>query len=317
MYRILAICLLAGAIVVAMSAPALAAVARKHGKQPSPCSGGAIFGPGSREPMPLSGAPDPAILSRFAVLRRAAGPADQLPPLNPFGSQLDFQLASYYPGYIRQLAQLPDAGRIFLLLGFRRSFLPPLKCVPPRLRKRVLEQRKLESQLAYCVGEIGVSHRPFVSTSCLSFADIETGGALAASALSTAPVVDLVPDGVATVRLSYRNGATIAGAVHENTLIFTPPQGPIKRAKRLLHGLERKLSREEGEYGNKAKRRRLEQMFIRALARTYDRLPPRQVQWLDSAGHVLRSFAPHQGASRLNVISIVSGAGAGNLIPIG
>src|SRR4029077_4755181 len=108
-------------------------------------------------------------------------------------------------GYIRQLALLPDASRLFLIPGFRRSSLPPLKCVPPRLRKRVLEQRKLKSQLAYCIGEIGVSRRPFASTVCLSFADIESGGALAASALSTAPVIDLVPDGVASVHLIYRN----------------------------------------------------------------------------------------------------------------
>lgn len=307
----------------ALPLPAPAAVAGKPGSKPSSCSGGAIFGPGSREaaPVVLSGAPDPAILSRFAVLRRAAGPADQLPPLNPLGSQLESQLTSYYPSYIRQLAQLPDASRVFLIPGFTRSFLPPLKCVPLRLRKRVLEQSKRESQPAYCIGEIGVSRRPFASTTCLSFADVETGGALAASAFSTTPVIDLVPDGVATVHLVYRDGAAIAAAVHENAFIFTPPQGPIERARRLLRRLGRQLGREEGEYArakpNKAKRRRREKLFIQTLARTYDRLPPKQVQWLDGGGHVLRSFTPQQDHNGLNIISISSGSTGDTAISIG
>jgi hypothetical protein len=264
-------------------------------------------------PVVLSGALDPAILSRFAVLRRDAVPADQLPPLNPLGSQLESQLASYYPGYIRQLPPLPDASRVFLIPGFTRSFLPPLKCVPRRLRKQVLEQHKLENRPAYCIGEIGVDRRPFARTTCLPFADIETGGALAVSASSTTPVIDLVPDGVATVRLIYRHGATIAAAAHENAFVFTPPQGPIKRARGLLRRLFRRLSREEREYANRAKRRRIEKLFIQALARTFDRLPPQQVQWLDGGGHVLRSFTPHQDRNSLNVISVVSG----NAVPIG
>src|SRR4029077_20705362 len=178
-----------------------------------------------------------------------------------------------------------------------------------------LEQRKLESQLAYCIGEIGVSRRPFASTVCLSFADIESGGALAASALSTAPVIDLVPDGVASVHLIYRNGATLAAAVHENAFIFTVPQGPIRRARRLLNRLGRKLGQPGGEYANKAKSRRREKMFIQLLKRTYDRLPPKQVQWFDGGGHVLRSFTPHLNDNGLSIISVSSGAAGATRSP--
>jgi hypothetical protein len=58
-------------------------------------------------------------------------------------------------------------------------------------------------------------------------------------------------------------------------------------------------------------------MFVQLLARTYDRLPPKQAQWLDGGGRVLRSFTPHQDDNGLNIVSVSSDAGGGNTISIG
>ena len=45
-------------------------------------------------------------------------------------------------------------------------------------------------------------------------------------------------------------------------------------------------------------------------------LPPKQVQWLDAGGHVLRSFTPHRDRNGFLVTigSIVSSTGA---VPVG
>jgi hypothetical protein len=119
MYRIVMACLLAGAIGSAIAVPAMA---KNGATKPPSCSNilGAIE-PGSEpEPVELSGSLEPAVVGKFAVLRRAAVPTDQLPPLNRVGSGLDSELSSYYPGYIRQLVRLANGRRSFLIPGFKR-----------------------------------------------------------------------------------------------------------------------------------------------------------------------------------------------------
>ena len=50
----------------------------------------------------------------------------------------------------------------------------------------------------------------------------------------------MAPDGVATVRLRYRNGDVITAPVAGNVFDFTPPQRPIKK----LEALRRRFGRE-------------------------------------------------------------------------
>jgi hypothetical protein len=297
-YRIAVVCLLAGVIGSALASPAMA---KKRTVTPAVCRSSSIAQELETEPVELAGAPEPEALSQFGVLRRAAGPADQLPPLNQLGLRLDFELASYYPGYIRQLVQLSNGRRYFLIPGLKRApNLPPAQCLPMRLRQ--LPQPKPEP--VYCIAGIGATVRRLASANCQTLGEIETGGDLADPYFSSSFQVDLVPDGVATVRLVYRGGIVITAPVSENAFSFTPPQGPIARERVALQHLERTFdsggkSKSKSKRLTKRQRERRAQAAIKLLTHALSLLPPKQVQWLDANGHVLRSFTPRRAHNSL------------------
>ncbi len=292
-YRIVTVCLLAAAIGALL---ATSAAAKKAAPRTSSCSGviRALEPQSEPEPLELAGPLEPAGLGRFGVLRRAAAPADQLPPLNRIGSSLDSELISYYPGYIRQLARLANGSRYFLIPGFKRApTLPPARCLPKQLR----HLRQPKPELVYCIAGIGPTVRPLGGVSCQTLAEIEAGAGLAEPYLSSSLQVDLVPDGVATVRLRYRGGTVIAAPVSENAFAFTPPPGLIERAEAAFKRLERAFEDERTHRHKrltKRQRRHAVGVVIKALDRVISQLPPTRVQWLDAAGHVLRSFKPHR-----------------------
>jgi hypothetical protein len=317
MSRITAVCLAVGAVVAVESAPGVAA--RKRAATSSSCNpsqtilGAESPGPEVGAPTALSGGMDPAILGRFAVLRRAAGPADQLPLLNPIDFQLDIELGSYYPAYIRQLAQLPDGSRVFLVPGFRRAAaVPAARCLPKQLRsqrKKLVEQQlKRATEPVYCVGEIGPRSRPLANAGCRPFADIETGAALAATRFSGFPVTDIVPDGVARVRLIYSDGNAVAAPVSENAYTFTPPRASVGRVKALLGRLMQGIHR---GHLTKRQRQRQEEALFKLILHALRRLSPTRVQWLDGGGNVLRSFTPRRASS--NNIVFVSGSSSSSI----
>jgi hypothetical protein len=319
MYRIVAACLVVG---VLASVLASAATAERRAAMPSVCRGG-IIRTVELEPKELPGTPEPAALSRFGVLRRAAGPEDQLPSLNRLGFPLGLELGSYYPGYIRQLLRLPNGVRYFLIPGIKRvPPLPPERCLPARLRH--LRQPKPET--VYCVASIGPNVRQLSSAGCHTLAEIETGGALVKPYFSSALQVDLVPDGVATVRLVYRGGAAITAPVSENAFTFTPPRTPVVRARAALKRLERAFEREleykhtSAHHNTKRQLQRRERVASKLLERVLSELPPKQIQWLDAGGHVLRSFTPHRNRNGIIVssvsvsVSVTHGTGA---VPVG
>ena len=321
-YRIAMVCLLAGAIGSVLASPAMA---KKRTETPAVCRGGSIAQELETEPMELAGAPEPAALSRFGVLRRAAGPADQLPPLNRIGSRLGFELASYYPAYIRQLVRLPNGGRYFVIPGLKRvPNLPPARCLPKRLRH--LPQPRPEP--VYCVAGIGAVRR-VAGANCQTLGEIETGGDLADPYFSSSFQVDLVPDGVATVRLVYRGGAAITAPVSENAFSFTPPRGPIARERVAFQRLERAFEsggkhKSKSKHLTKRQRQRRERAAIGLLTHTLSQLPPKQVQWLDANGHVLRSFTPRRDHNSLLITtgSIVGVSTGGSVsitsaVPVG
>jgi hypothetical protein len=315
MYRIVTMCLLAGAFASVLVS---AATAKQRTTTSPECRSSGIAEELELEPVELAGAPEPAALSRFGALRRPAGPADQLPPLNRIGSRLGLELASYYPAYIRQLVKVPNGSRYFLIPGLKRvPDLPPAQCLPKQLR----HLRQPQPEPVYCVAGVGSDVRQLPRFGCQTLAEIETGGDLAEPYYSSSFQVDLVPDGVTTVRLVYRGGTVITAPVSENAFMFTPPRPPIARARAALKRLERTF---ELEGGHKSKHRRLtkrqRQRRARAAIKLLDRvlgeLPPKQVQWLDAGGHVLRSFRPHRDRSGFLVITGGS-LSSSNAVPIG
>jgi hypothetical protein len=293
-HRRLGLCALLVAGSIAVSLPATAHASKKTqsvGKSRARSCSGGILG---FSPIPAieSGALDPEVASQYAVLRRPAGPEDQLPPINPLGEDLTFQLRSYFPGYIRQIAVDPDGDRYFLVVGFERGFaIPPARCLPRQLRRDraqlVAEQRARERRLIYCVEDIG-PHRPrYPELNCQPFAGDDTGENLISTAQSTSEVTELVPDGVTTVRLVYRSGAVITTAVSNNAFTFTPPQGPIKKAMRQLQRFLQTLRKRHARPSP-----RLLREFSKHAERAFDQLPPTRVEWLGANGELVRAFVP-------------------------
>ncbi len=317
LYRIVTMCLMVGVLASVLAA---AATAEQRATTPS-CRDSGIVHEFESEPKELPGAPEPAALGRFGVLRRAAVPADQLPPLNQLGPRLGFELNSYYSGYIRQLLELPNGVRYFLIPGIKRvPHLPPAQCLPARLRH--LRQPKPET--VYCVASIGSNVHQLSSAGCQTLAEIETGGDLADPYFSGSFQVDLVPDGVATVRLVYRGGAAITAPVSENAFTFTPPQTPIARARAALKRLERAFERElkykhkhTAAHPTKRQLQRRERVASKLLERVLSELPPKQVQWLDAGGNVLRSFTPHRNRNGFLVTIGSNTSSVTGSVPVG
>lgn len=284
------------AIAIVIAALPAAAAATKH-----PCSE-SLLGLGPQTPNAETAPLEASITAMFAFLRRPAGPEDALPPLNPFDQDVGFQLRAYFPGEIRQIARDPDGERYFEIPGFERGItLPPARCLPASLRQRrgqiVEEQHKREAQPVYCIDQLGPKRPTYPEARCSTFADVQTGASLIETAQSTTEVIELAPDGVATVRLHYRNGDVITAPVAGNVFDFTPPQRPVKK----LEALRRKFDREIQKRGVHG--RALEPLARRVqAART--RLVPQTVEWLAGDGQQVRVLHPSVGrGSRRLIIS--------------
>jgi hypothetical protein len=307
--------LVAGSIVAALPAAVHARIRHLH--RPSCVS----FEFRSTGPTAETGALDPTVTSMFAVLRRPVGVNDQLPPLNPLSEDLGYQLRSYFPASIRQIASDPEGERYFLIAGFERGFhIPPARCLPKQARRHraqlVAEQRKRESQPVYCIEDIG-PHRPqYGGASCQPFASIQTGGSLIATAQSTSDVIELVPDGVATVRLRYRSGTVITASVANNAFDFTPPQRPIKEAGARVRRLFQTFSRTHTHLDQS----RAERLLVKRLREAFSQLTPATVEWLGVSGQPIRSFQPRpDGAATVlgSVIGSSTGSGSAEAISTG
>lgn len=304
------------ALTAAFALLAHAPVAGARGASSPPgCAGGLAGAIDAEESVPALSTPvDPAATASFSVLRRPLGPQDALPPLNPLEEDVHGELAGYYPETIRQLLALPDGKRFFVIVGLPHVIsLPPARCLPPQLRKQrkaILEQQLVKArQPAYCVVTVGGPASPFLDKlfegdSCLPLQSVYEAAGIVSKAFSSSAVVDLVPDGVASVRLIYRDGISLTAAVSEDAYQYTPPPKLVERAKRLLIE-EVKGTR---KHPNKAQRRR-ERAHRRALKRAVAALAPTQVLWLDAAGQALRTIDPKGSPGAGGLLGFILGEG--------
>ncbi len=184
-------------------------------------------------PAELTSTLEAGVLSKFAVLRRAALPSDQIPALSPVGGEVDRELVSYYSGYVRQLEVLPNGSRYFVIPGFAKpKRVPPAACLPASQRRDrpalVEQEHKLAAQPVYCIVAIG---HESAGTECEPFAEIDQSPRVFAPHLSAAPTVELIPDGVASVRITYLTGASVLAAVDENEYSFAIPAAVQAKAR--------------------------------------------------------------------------------------
>lgn len=109
-------------------------------------------------------------------------------------------------------------------------------------------------------------------------------------------MVELAPDGVASVRISYATGMPIVVPTSENAYAFSPPSAAARRLERYIREAS---SRSPGRvrHMSKKRRRRLEEGFARQLRRLLDAIEPTKVEWLDGAGVVVHAATrPKEGS---------------------
>ncbi|HTA14074.1 MAG TPA: hypothetical protein VK781_04370, partial [Solirubrobacteraceae bacterium] len=108
-------------------------------------------------------------------------------------------------------------------------------------------------------------------------------------ALTEEPVVELVPDGVASVRIAYSETPEITVPVSENAFTFTPPL-PTPRVAAELKRLEPRIV---ATRLTAAQRRRVTLQWNK----TVDETEPTRIEWLDNADELIRTISPPTIAS--------------------
>jgi len=289
--------LIAGGVTIALarSGGATAPITRMANGSSS-CIPPAFSFSAPRPPLPkeLSTPLDATILSSFAIFRRSVLPSDELSGLKPGGDGLDrelsklYELSSYYPAYVRHLIRLPDGRRYFVIPAYGRSeAVVPAHCLAGGERERsalVEEQHRRLVEPVDCIIEVGGGENAS-PPGCEPFAAIDEGGRVfQADALTKELIVELVPDGVASVRIAYRETPAIVVPVSENAFSFTPPPLAPHVATELKR-LEPKLF---APHLTPAQRRRVTLKWNQTVNET----GPTKIEWLDSAGRLVRALSP-------------------------
>jgi hypothetical protein len=260
-------------------------------------------------PAELSSPLEAGILSRFAVLRRAALPSDQIPALSPVGGEIDGELVSYYPGYVRQLKVLPNGSRYFMIPGFAKpQSVPPARCLPaaerPDRPALVEQEHKLAAEPVYCIVAIG---HESAGNQCEPFAEIEQSPRVFTPSLSEAPIVELIPDGIASVRITYLGGSSVLAPVAENEYSFTMPATIRDTAKQRFTKVFGRLK--HAKHKTKAQKRRALEQLIAALHKTLVEAEPRKVEWLGGAGELLHSSTPPKSSAAIVGVNLPAAIG--------
>lgn len=272
----IAACVLIALAVTVPVASGSRVAARCGVKQPSP------------PPAALTEPPPPSVLDQFAVLRRAAAPADQ-PPTIVLGD-LDGVLDTYNAGYVRQLTPPGATQPVYLVPGY----LNQDPCNGPVQFERVQISQLLGPGHAsattpvFCLVQITFGASAF---SCQLFASIDAGATTSLlgppGASTTSAVGGLVPDGVSAVQIGYPVNPTVTTPATNNFFIGgAPPEPPalLKLSAKILAVAKRK---HHGKL-TAADLRRLERIGSQIDTDT----TPSRLQWLGASGQVLRSLTP-------------------------
>ena len=236
-----------------------------------------------------------AVVQRFAVLRRPATAADAIPAQYRLDQALASSFARYYPDETRRLGQLPNGAELYILAGWSRvERAPPARCLPKPLRGNRRLLRAFPSVLTFCLTELHPGPRAEYSGSCQPFGVVEDGSEFLSAAVRPPPEEALVPDGPAAVRLVYSDGETAQAPVSQNLLVYSPPPALrarlIRRARPLARRIARLLSGKT--HLTPARGTALLRKLVRLELRLEAQLEPRDVLWLDAAGHVIRTIHP-------------------------
>ncbi|HTZ65671.1 MAG TPA: hypothetical protein VMB51_16345 [Solirubrobacteraceae bacterium] len=245
-------------------------------------------------PTELSTPLEASIVSSFAIFRRPALPSDAPPPSGLAGGELrrqlhqSYELAGYYPAYVRELVALPGGGRYFVVPAFAlREAQPPAHCLSTSERRELTERQHRRSiEPVFCIIETGARDATS-DQGCEPFAQVdEAVRAFGASDFfvgqgTAEPVIELVPDGVSSVRVAYRSVRPAIFPVSGNAFLLTPPPTPNSHLDTELRRLEPRLL---DTHHTKAEQRKAILRWNKAYAGTY----PTRIEWLNSSDEVVR-----------------------------
>ena len=273
----------------ALAQPAAAA------KPPAACRGPLRGSEAEQAPAQLPGTLEAQVLADYAVFARPQLPSDLLPPVNSAGLSLEFRIAGYYAGEIRQLILLPDGRRYLAVPGFLRTLpVPPAICLPKGARKHraelVEEEARRRTQPAYCIVEVG-SRRALGGGECTLFGEAPEEQELFSAGLGfslgsgSGTVVSLVPNGVSAVRVVYPHGPTVTAEVSENAFLLRLPASVLRDARKIQRQMERVHF---PKHPNKARLHAVEKVLTRLQRHLQAEAEPLRVEWLGPGGSTLK-----------------------------
>jgi hypothetical protein len=252
-----------------------------------------LFAPRPPAPTELASPLEPGLLSTFGIFRRSAQANDE-PRLASGGLarelRKDYELAGYFPALVRRLAEVSGAREYFVVPAFARpEAVPPARCSSASThRQLVAEQQRRKTDPVACFIEVGES-RAAPGPGCEPFVQVdEQLRAFGVSDFVGTPAIEMAPDGVASVRVSYRDVAPFSVPVSENAFYLIPPPAPhdsvSARMRSLLPGLSS---------SNTSRRDRSTAEWNRTFVYTL----PTKIEWLDQGGAVVRVVTPPTRAS--------------------
>ena len=257
-------------------------------------------------------APPQSVLAAYAVLRRAATPADALPTFNDLAAVLAEQLGRYEGTYIRRVAQLASGVQIFIIPGtVARRPVVPLRCIPRAERlaykRAVAHERALSDAPEYCLVEVGSATLGSPPSQCATFAAARSGGGFGSlddTPTATPTLAGVVPDGVAAVQIDFPHEPTFGATVAENAFTGRASFGfAAARARRFASDL-RHTGRAAG------RRVQADLRALQALA------TPSEVRWLSASGAVIARLHPRESVvpsiAELGLVAGSSGSFSGS-----
>ena len=243
---------------------------------------------GKRAPNTIITPVESQTIKEFRLLRRSRAASDIPTATMLYGGTLsrelakDYDLSGYYSEYVRRLP-VNGGGRaaVFVVPGLAQVEVPPpRRCLPARVWREISEkQRRRASDIVYCIIE-QQGGKTVPLTDCATFVGINEGGSIFSAPLRRDRIVELVPDGIRVVRITYPNGNIVSSWVHENTMWFIPPL-PSHGMVGELEILQRRLYETAV---TPAERRRLITQYDRVLAQN----EPTKIEWYDRAGRRVR-----------------------------
>jgi hypothetical protein len=257
----------------------------KIGGPSTPSCSGPSSGSGSSCLQAIAGSGPASLVSALGVLRRPQLQSDVLPAISEVSLQLPIDLASYYPAATRQLAH-----GVYLIVGNEQTALAGSGSSTVRLADRHPRRQHATAHagpLMYCLSTL-------IQANCQPLSNLTSDDDVAIQVAHGGTASELVPDGVSTVNVSYRDGKTQTVAVANNLVQFAAPANTrttLEAQSLTINNLDTVLINHPGPQVAERDRIALS-IAVSRYTRTLKRVVPKRIVWRDPDGAIVRTLAP-------------------------